>query len=96
MIDVSDGLSVDAAQLARRSGCRLEIELADVPLADGATVDDLAFGEDFELLAAVERPGRFAVVGRCRAGEGIAFTLNGEPYRLAGWEHYRNVPSARS
>ena len=96
MLDISDGLAVDSAHLAGRSGCRVEIELENVPLADGATIADLAFGEDYELLAAVERPGRFAVVGRCRDGEGVRFTLAGEPYELTGWEHYRNVPSARS
>jgi thiamine-monophosphate kinase len=96
MLDISDGLAIDAAHLARRSRCRVEIELDDVPLAAGATIADLGFGEDYELLAAVERPGRFAVIGRCRAGDGASFTLDGEAYELAGWEHYRNVPSARS
>jgi thiamine-monophosphate kinase len=88
LLDVSDGLAVDAAHIARRSGCRVAIELEQVPLAGGATVDDLGFGEDFELLAAVEEPGPFAVIGRCEEGQGVAFTLGGEPYELGGWEHF--------
>ena len=90
MLDVSDGLAVDAAHLANRSGCCVEIELERVPLADGATVADLGFGEDYELLAAVrggtEAP--FAEIGRCVEGEGVAFTLDDEPYDLRGWDHY--------
>ena len=89
MLDVSDGIAVDAAHLARRSGCRVVIELDRVPLADGAELADLGFGEDFELLAAVDQPTTFTAVGRCEEGEGVALTLAGEPYELGGWEHFR-------
>jgi thiamine-monophosphate kinase len=89
LIDISDGLAVDAAHVAARSGCRVVVELESVPLADGATVDDLGFGEDFELLAAVAEPTRFSEIGRCEDGAGVALTLNGEPYELRGWEHFR-------
>jgi thiamine-monophosphate kinase len=87
-MDVSDGLAVDAAHIARRSGVHCVIELERVPLAPGATVDDVGFGEDYELLAAVPDPGRFTVVGRVEEGEGVEVLLHGERYALRGWEHF--------
>src|SRR5436309_2332466 len=75
--------------MATRSHCRVVVELERVPLADGAELDDLAFGEDYELLAAVGVPTRFPVVGRCEAGDGVVLLLDGEPYELGGWEHFR-------
>lgn len=89
LLDVSDGLAVDARHIAERSGCRLVVELDRVPLAPGATIDDLGFGEDYELLAAVAEPGGLAVIGRCEAGEGTLFVLDGVPHELEGWEHFR-------
>jgi thiamine-monophosphate kinase len=89
LLDISDGLAVDAEHIAARSGCRVVIELELVPLAEGAVLDDLGFGEDYELLAAVASPTRFTPIGRCEAGEGVVVTLNGEPYELRGWEHYK-------
>ncbi len=88
LMDVSDGIARDAAHIAARSRCRITIDLERVPLAAGATVDDLAFGEDYELLAAVPDPIGFAEIGRVEEGEGVELRLHGEPYSLGGFEHF--------
>ena len=89
LMDVSDGLAVDAGHIARRSGVRCVVELERVPLAPGATLEDVGFGEDYELLAAVPDAGGFLAIGRVEPGEGLALLLHGEPHALRGYEHYR-------
>ncbi len=90
-LDVSDGIAVDLGHIARRSGVRCVVELERVPLAGGATLDDVGFGEDFELLAAVPEAGRFAAIGRVEEGEGVELLLHGKPFALGGWEHFTRV-----
>jgi thiamine monophosphate kinase len=68
---------------------RLAIDLDRVPRAADAELDDVGFGEDFELLATTPDPLDFAVIGRVEDGEGVSLMFGGEPYELVGWEHFR-------
>jgi thiamine-monophosphate kinase len=88
MIDVSDGLAVDLGHIADRSGVRCVVELERVPLAPGAELVDLGFGEDYELIAALEDASGWMGIGRCEEGEGVALLLNGKPTKLGGWDHF--------
>ena len=87
MLDISDGLEPDLARIAERSGVRCLVDLERVPLADGARIEDLGFGEDYELLAAVPAQ-TFHVIGRCEEGSGVELLRFGVPVELGGWEHF--------
>jgi thiamine-monophosphate kinase len=91
MLDVSDGIGIDAGRLAARSGCRVVVDLDLVPLVEGAGLDDLGFGEDYELIAAVAAGdvGDCTRIGWCEAGAGAELRSRGRPVQLSGWEHFR-------
>lgn len=88
MLDVSDGLAIDARRIADASGVRLEVDSA--ALESPASLEG---GEAHALLATfpdgTALPGGFRAIGRVLAGEGL--TVDGRPYaRRGGWDPYRD------
>lgn len=88
MLDVSDGLAIDARRIAGASGVRLDLDAAAVgsPLA-------LTGGEAHALLATFPAravlPRSFRPIGRVLEGSGLS--VDGEPYDArGGWDPYRD------
>ena len=91
MMDVSDGLLIDAARMAEASGLAVTIELGAVPVA-GDPMDAVTAGDDYELLFAADTPPPVEAVpiGRFLDGAGLTLTTGGQPAPLParlGWTH---------
>ena len=100
MMDVSDGLLIDAGRMAAASTVAVTIDLASVPLSDGYRTwsgDALAAacaGDDYELLFALPpgaEPGAPATrIGVFAHGSGLTLTDGDTPVALPaslGFEH---------
>jgi thiamine-monophosphate kinase len=78
MIDVSDGLLIDAQRLASASGVGLVIDTARIPLRKGASLRTaLSEGEDYELIFAVH-PSKSTMLGKKWPFKNIRLTRIGK------------------
>jgi thiamine-monophosphate kinase len=96
MMDVSDGLLLDAARLARASGVTLAIDRAAVPIATPEDRRDeaLRWGDDYQLLftapAAATLPVAASRIGEAVAAMGAPILLDSVPLSETnnlGYEH---------
>ena len=98
MMDVSDGLLIDAARMAAASGLAVTIELAAIPLSpayqtwSGDRLAAATAGDDYELLLAAPPglAGPVTRIGSFAPGAGLILTDNGTPIPLPaklGFEH---------
>jgi thiamine-monophosphate kinase len=93
MMDVSDGLLIDAKRMADASGLAVSIDLAAVPVS-GDPLDAVVAGDDYELLFAAPAdatlPVSAARIGHFEEGLGLSLTKAGIAVPLPpslGWLH---------
>ncbi len=92
MMDVSDGLLLDASRIAKASGVNLEIDLDQVPLSvpfktlfgegEDARMSAATGGDDYQLLLTASPetvlPINVTRIGQCRPGSGVSLVQKGE------------------
>lgn len=93
MMDVSDGLLIDASRMGDASGCAVRIALETVPLSDayrasrGATLDArlaaVTGGDDYQLLMAIS-PDRVGLLDAAATDHGVRFSIVGAISEGAG------------
>jgi thiamine-monophosphate kinase len=103
MIDISDGLAKDAQNIAAASNVAIEIELKNLPCAEGTTAVQAAeSGEEYELLVtlapehldsarrAVEATGTTLTEIGCvlEGSEANFLGTDGRPVAVAGYQHF--------
>ncbi len=83
MMDVSDGVLLDAARMARASGVTLAIDSAAVPIVtdEARRSEALRWGDDYQLLFTLP-PGVEPPCPACRIG--VALVAGADPIRLDG------------
>lgn len=94
MMDVSDGLALDAGRLAEASDVTLDLMRAALGTHPERA---LAGGEDHALLATFPAdvlPSGFRVIGTVREPGTARVLCDGEPVEVAGWDPYRDWDSA--
>jgi thiamine-monophosphate kinase len=95
MMDVSDGLLIDAQRLAKASGIAIHIDLDAVPLAlPGPVLDAACAGDDYELLFTlpdgIVPPVPATRIGAAGTGSGLTLTARGAPVPLPARLGYRH------
>lgn len=94
MMDISDGLALDARRLAAASGVTIALDGAALG-EDGAR--SLAGGEDHALLATFPPglvPTGFRIIGEVRPSGEDALLCDDAPVDVSGWDPYRDWDSA--
>lgn len=92
-MDISDGLSIDLKRLCEASRVGAQLRAADIPIAEGASLEQaLHGGEDYELLATLpartDPPLYLTEIGIITLDTPGRVLLDGELLQAAGFEHF--------